>query len=116
MTPDAFRTLALSLPGVWESAHLGHPDFRVGKRVFATLSYPDIGWGMVKLTPAQQRRFVRTNPAVFSPVKGGWGLRGATGVKLRGASLVVVRPALEAAWQNIAPARPPRVHKETDAP
>ena len=107
MTPAAFRKLALSLPGATESAHVGHPDFRVRKKVFATLAYPDVAWGMVKLTPAQQRSFVRAHPAVFEPVRGGWGLRGATGVKLRTATVAVLRPALERAWRNIAPSSPP---------
>jgi hypothetical protein len=108
VTPDAFRKLALGLPGAHESSHMAHPDFRVGKRVFATLSYPDVAWGMVKLTPAQQRSVVRAHPAVFTPVKGGWGRGGATNVKLRLATAAVLRPALEAAWQNVAPPRPRR--------
>ena len=30
MTPNAFRRIALALDGAIESAHHGHPDFRVG--------------------------------------------------------------------------------------
>jgi hypothetical protein len=82
---------------------MAHPDFRVGKKVFATLSYPDAAWGMVKLTPAQQRSFVRAHPSVFTAVRGGWGLRGATNVKLRGATAAIVRPAIETAWNNVVP-------------
>jgi hypothetical protein len=104
MTPDGFRKLALGLPEAVESAHVGHPDFRIRKRVFATLAYPDAAWGMVKLTPVQQRAFVRAHPGVFMPVRGGWGLKGATNVKLRPATVAVLRPALEAAWKNAAPA------------
>lgn len=37
LTPDAFRRLALDLPGAIESAHMGHPDFRANGRIFATL-------------------------------------------------------------------------------
>jgi hypothetical protein len=59
---------------------------------------------MVKLTPTQQRDLVRAHPAVFTPVKGGWGLKGATNVKLRPATIALVRPALETAWKNAAPA------------
>jgi hypothetical protein len=104
VTPDGFRKLALGLPEVLESSHVGHPDFRVRKKVFATLGYPNGAWGMVKLTPEQQRALVRVHPAVFTPVKGGWGLKGATNVKLRPATIAVVRPALAAAWKNAAPA------------
>jgi hypothetical protein len=70
MTSDQFRRLALSFPEASESAHMGHPDFRAGGRIFATLGYPDDGWAMVKLTPEQQEELVRTEPDVFVPVKG----------------------------------------------
>lgn len=53
MTPDAFRKLALALDGVEESAHMGHPDFRVRGKIFATLGAPDASFGMVKPTPEQ---------------------------------------------------------------
>ena len=58
MTPDGFCGLALSLPDAVESAHMGHPDFRVGGKIFASLGYPDAHWGRVKLTPEQQADFV----------------------------------------------------------
>jgi hypothetical protein len=35
---DLFRRIALSLPGAAESWHMGHPDFRLNGRIFATLS------------------------------------------------------------------------------
>jgi hypothetical protein len=53
MTVEQFRELALSLPDAVEGAHQGHPDFRVGGKVFASLQ-PGRGLGMVKLTPGQQ--------------------------------------------------------------
>ena len=37
MTADKFRQLALALPEAIEKAHMGHPDFRVGGKIFATL-------------------------------------------------------------------------------
>ena len=37
------------------------------------------------------------------PVKGGWGLRGATNVRLGAATAATLRPALEVAWRNVAP-------------
>jgi hypothetical protein len=103
MTLDRFRRLALGFPGVVESAHMGHPDFRVGGKIFATLGAPDEKWGMVKLTPEQQRAFVDSAPAVFTPVKGGWGRGGATNVLLAAASARTLRPALATAWRNLAP-------------
>jgi hypothetical protein len=102
MTADDFRELALDLPEATEGAHMGHPDFRVRSKIFATLG-PDEARGMVKLTPEQQAVFVRTEPTVFRPVKGGWGLRGATHVVLEAATEPAVRQALAAAWRNTAP-------------
>lgn len=107
MTPDQFRRLALSFPETAESSHMAHPDFRVGGKVFATLSYPDEGWAMVSLTPEQQEELVRTEPDVFVPVKGGWGRRGATNVRLKKAKKGIVQQALAAAWENRAPRRKP---------
>ena len=103
MTPDEFRTLALALPEVVESAHMSHPDFRVGGKIFATLGAPDVSFGMVKLTPEQQDGFVDFAPKVFVPVKGGWGRGGATNVRLAAATAATLRPALEVAWRNTAP-------------
>jgi hypothetical protein len=103
VTADDFRRIALSLPGASESAHMGHPDFRVGGKIFATLGAPDEDWGMVKLTPLQQALLVQAEPAVFVPVKGGWGRRGATNVRLEPAQPATVRRAMVTAWQNVAP-------------
>jgi hypothetical protein len=103
MTIDGFRKLALTLPESAELAHGGHPDFRVGKRVFASLGYPDCSWAVVKLAPAQQSKFIRLYPQVFVPVKGIWGAQGSTQIKLRRATRAVVWPALVAAWHDRAP-------------
>ncbi|HYK82197.1 MAG TPA: MmcQ/YjbR family DNA-binding protein [Gemmatimonadales bacterium] len=105
MTTKAFRRTALSLPEAHEGVHMGHPDFRVGGKVFATLAWPDAAWGMVKLSPEQQEQFVRAAPAAFRPVAGAWGRRGCTQVRLRAAQTAVVRGALLAAWLNAAPRR-----------
>ena len=73
MTADDFRGLALGLPEALEAAHMGHPDFRVRGKIFATLG-PDEEWGMVKLTTAQQASFVGTEPEVFNPSAGRGGV------------------------------------------
>jgi hypothetical protein len=103
VTIEDFRNLALDLPEAIESSHQAHPDFRVRKKVFATICYPDESTGMVKLTPEQQKTFVRTAPGVFKPVNGAWGQRGATLVRLESADAPTVRRALVTAWRNIAP-------------
>jgi hypothetical protein len=103
MTVKQFRTLALSFPEATEAEHMGHPDFRVKNKIFATLGVPDKKHCMVKLTPDQQVSFVHTDPEVFKPVAGGWGRRGATFVHLPDAEVFVVHQALVAAWRNTAP-------------
>jgi len=103
MTAADFRRVALGFPEATESAHMDHPDFRVRGKIFATLGYPDMGVGMVKLFPDQQREFVRDEPKVFVPVNGAWGRRGATHVRLNAAKKRSVQRALAPAWRNTAP-------------
>ena len=105
MTANDFRKLALSLPEATESAHMRHPDFRVGGRIFATLGYPNKDSAVVKLTRDEQKELVRINPEVFRPVKGAWGRRGSTNIYLPAARIDIVREALTAAWRNTAPKR-----------
>ena len=105
MTQNEFRELALNFPEVIESAHMHHPDFRVGGRIFATLGYPDEHAAMVKLSPEEQNEFVLTSPGVFTRVKGAWGRQGATNINLPAATIKIVREALTAAWRNTAPKR-----------
>jgi len=105
MTANEFRRMALSFPDAIEAAHMGHPDFRVGGKIFATLAYPRTDFAMVALTPEQQELFVRTEPKTFKPVPGGWGRKGSTHVLLRTAKKAAVREALTLAWRNRAPGR-----------
>ena len=101
MTPAVFRKLALSFEGAVEGAHGGHADFRSGGKVFATMGYPDDRHAMVKLTPDQQRLLVDAEPAMFLPVRGGWGLRGATNVRLAAVDAKTARSALTMALGNL---------------
>lgn len=103
MSVADFRTIALSMPEAVESAHMDHPDFRVGGKVFASLFFGGADKGMVKLTPAQQAEFIDDRPDVFEPIKGAWGKRGATQVNLNEAAKTDLRRALIAAWRNTAP-------------
>jgi hypothetical protein len=111
VTVATFRQMALALPEAVEQGHMGHPDFRVKGKIFATLGYPDERWAMVKLTPEQQTAFMESAPAVFVPVKGGWGRKGATNVRLAEATRRALGPALATAWRNVAP----RALAEADA-
>ena len=100
MTRAAFRRLALSLPDAVEAEHMGHPDCRVGGKIFATLGSRASGLGMVSLTPEEQAFFVGSDPATFTPVRGCWGRSGATSVILRVATKAAVHAALTAAWER----------------
>jgi hypothetical protein len=103
MTAADFRRLALALPETTEAAHMGHPDFRVRGKIFATLGYPSAGWGVVKLTPKQQQRLVDSDPDTFVPAAGAWGRQGMTSIRLRDARKAIVQEALYNAWCNTAP-------------
>ena len=101
MTADKFRSLALEISGAIESSHMNHPDFRIDGKVFASLGYPDDEHGMVKLTPEQQREFLKKAPSVFQPCAGAWGKHGSTSVTLKSAKVELLRVALEAASNNV---------------
>ena len=110
MTAGQFRRLALDLPGVAESSHQAHPDFRFHNKIFATLGYPDARWGMVKLSSEQQVRVTRKFPSVFQPASGAWGRAGSTILLLSEIASTDLRPILRQAYDNLArPARGPRV-------
>ena len=100
--PD-FRRAALSLPEATEGAHMGHPDFRVRNKIFASLGVPDAAWGMVKLTPEQQDMLMAAEPTAFKPAAGAWGRRGYTHVRLAAVDRTTLRSALTMAWRNTAP-------------
>ena len=103
MTAKDFRRIALGMENASEGAHMGHPDFRVNGKIFATL-HPDLKSGMVKLTPAQQQTFVGDHPETFAPENGAWGRQGCTRVRLDAADEDVVGEAMTLAWQNIVAA------------
>jgi hypothetical protein len=105
MTPTQFRQIALGLPEASESAHMDHPDFRVGGKIFATLGYPDDEHGMVVLPPEEQARLIKSRPRVFAPAKGAWGRQGSTTVRLELVDKATLKSALELAWRNKAPQR-----------
>jgi hypothetical protein len=102
MTIDEFRKLALEIPAAVERSHMHHPDFRLAGKIFASLGVPDKNWGMVKLTPEQQRTFIEKAPKVFKPSSGAWGRQGCTNVYLPAATASVARAALNAAARTIA--------------
>ncbi len=94
MTGSDFRKIALSMPGAAEGSHFGNADFRVGGKIFATLSLEREGYGVLLLNPEQQSGMVEDAPEVFSPVPGGWGRNGSTRVLLSDVAHDVLESAL----------------------
>jgi hypothetical protein len=101
MSPDDFRRIALGMDHATEGSHMGHPDFRIDGRIFATLHH-DRQTGMVKLTLDQQQTFVQEHQAAFVPEKGTWGRQGYTSVRLDSVDEDTLGAAMTLAWQNIA--------------
>jgi hypothetical protein len=98
------------MKGAIESAHMGHPDFRVEGRIFATL-HADDEWGMVKLAPDQQAEFISRYRTAFAPEKGAWGRQGCTAVRLGAVDEDVLGEALTLAWRHAAQKRPARTKR-----
>src|SRR5512134_3491835 len=105
LTARDVRRIAVGMRDAVEGAHMGHPDFRVNGRIFATL-HADGVWGMVKLTPEQQSGYLGEQPAVFAPESGAWGRQGCTAVRLDAVDEETVGEALTLAWRNALEARP----------
>jgi hypothetical protein len=108
VTPAAFRRLVLALPEALEQEHMGHPDFRVGTRIFATLGSPDGDHAMIRLPPEDQRFLLRSAGPAFRPAAGAWGRQGCTLVRLADAPTGIVRGAVRIAYDAAvaASARP----------
>jgi hypothetical protein len=110
MRESDFRRMALGMEGAVEGAHMGHPDFRVNNRIFATL-HDDRAFGMVKLTPDQQEQFISAHPDAFAPESGAWGRAGCTRVRLASVHEEMLGEAVTLAWQNTVnkgPSKPAR--------
>jgi len=100
---DDFRRIALSFQGAEERAHMGHPDFRVGGKIFASLHAPEKGTGAVMLLPEQQELAMDAEPRAFSPAAGAWGRGGSTIVSLAHVSDEWLERVLDWAWRKRAP-------------
>ena len=98
MTADDFRAIALGMEGASESAHMGHPDFRVKGKVFATLHAGRSG--TVRLDAEVQREVLESDPEAFTPAAGAWGRRGWTTIRLHAADEASVRAAVLLAWRG----------------
>jgi hypothetical protein len=84
---------------------MGHADFRVGGKIFASLGAPGPEWAMIALMPEQQEDFMRLAPGAFEPAAGAWGRQGSTLVRLEAVPDELLEAALAAAWRKRTPAK-----------
>ena len=105
MTPKAFRTLALSLPEALEAPHFERTSFRVGKKIFATMTANGTE-AMVRVAPKERlQALLETHPGVFFG-HGGWTERlGALGVRLAKADAELLGELLIGSWRSVASKR-----------
>jgi hypothetical protein len=106
VTPAAFRKLALSLPDAHEEPHFDRTSFRVGKKIFATMT-SDGAQAMVKVKPIERvEALLASFPAVFFD-HGAWTWKGgALGVHLGKANAAMMKDLVRGAWEAVAaPAR-----------
>jgi len=101
-TVTTARRIALACPEAVEGAHMGHPDFRVGGKIFMTL-WPADKRVVVKLPVPDQHALVQMDPEAFS--LGGWSHQGWTNVHLARVNAAQLRVLADAAWRNVAPRR-----------
>lgn len=64
LTPDRVRQLIAQLPETEEGKHHGHPDFRVRKKIFATLS-EDESRAALRLPQIEARALAAKRPDVY---------------------------------------------------
>ncbi len=96
------RKLALSLPEVEEHSHFHLPDFRVKKKIFASL-HEDKNLMMVKFNNIDQSVFCEIDPTVIYPVPGRWGKKGSTFINLKKIKNEMLIDAVTTAWKTVAP-------------
>jgi predicted DNA-binding protein (MmcQ/YjbR family) len=97
VTAARVRQLVGELADTQESAHHGHPDFRVNKKIFATLSERE-DHAALRLTCLEARALAEQQPGVYRLVSDrepvGW-----VSVLLASVDEAVFADLLEAAWR-----------------
>lgn len=100
---SAARKILLSLPETEEKAHMGHPDFRVGNRVFASLWPKKKKIAVVKLSIANQTALLQMDPEAYS--LNGWSRQGWTNVHLDKMTPTRFRAIAKESWSAVAAAK-----------
>lgn len=102
MTPAAFRKLALSMPGAHEVPHFRRTSFRVGTRIFATMT-ADGAEAMVPVHPIARCLALLASDLATYIDHGGWTRRlGSLGMRLSRVDAKVVGDLLRDAWTRVS--------------
>jgi hypothetical protein len=102
VTPERARQMALALAGASEAPHFHRMAFKTPRKTFATLD-PEARDVNLMFDPDHRDHFCDLDPAVFTPVSGGWGRMGATRCELDAVDESVLLSALQAAHRLAAP-------------
>ena len=100
ITVATAERIFLSMPDAEKSGHMGHPDFRVNNKIFATL-WPDEARAVLKLDRAEQGRLLKSKPAAFST--NAWSKHGWTNVHLKHVDAKLFQQLVEDSWRAVAP-------------
>ena len=105
MTAAALRKLALALPEATEAPHFERASFRVGKKIFATMTAAG-DEAMVRVAPRPRLyALLKAQPDVFFSY-GGWTERnGSLGVHLARVDAAQMRELVIASWRHVASKR-----------
>jgi predicted DNA-binding protein (MmcQ/YjbR family) len=107
---DTFRNQALSFPDTAEMPHFEKTSFRVGTKIFATLSETTLT-GNFKLSAFEQSSFCKLGNGAIKPIPNKWGLQGWTTVELTLINDALLFELLEAAFFQVAPKKTTDLYK-----
>jgi hypothetical protein len=94
------RRIFLEQPQAEEKAHMGHPDFRVAGKIFATL-WPKRKVAVVMLSSADITAILQMKAEALTLKH--WGRKPYLEVDLPRANVALLRALAEAAWRHRAP-------------
>lgn len=107
VTAQAFRQMALSLPGVIELPHFERTSFRVnlpgskaGKRIIATMDEKK-KIAVLMLSPLEQSVFCAFDKTIIYPVPGAWGRQGCTIFELARVRKSMLKDALQVVYREM---------------
>jgi hypothetical protein len=94
------RRIFLEQPQAEEKSHMGHPDFRVANKIFATL-WPKRNVAVVMLSSADITAILQMQADAVTLKH--WGRKPYLEVDLPRANVALLRALAEAAWRHRAP-------------